>query len=133
VASTDDLTVAQRIEFDRLVGLEHSDWPDELNHWMQFMQYVPLLGVDVTERIAAWVQARWPTRKFIVTIKLPRNRSHDPQNKKSGACIVSSWCTDVTGEHHSYVLEAVNENDALDEARQAGHAHITRVEAIPKA
>jgi len=68
--------------------------------------------------------------RYLVTIKLPRNRDHDPRNKKSGPCPVSGYCTDVTGEHHSYLTVAPSEADAREEARARGFSHVTRIELV---
>lgn len=40
---------------------------------------------------------------YIVTVKLPRDKTHDPKNKKTGKCAISPMCTDVTGQHHSFL------------------------------
>jgi len=71
---------------------------------------------------------------YIVTIKLPRGHAgpHDPRNKQSGSCAVSAYCTDVTGEHHSLIVEADTTADAAGMARGAGYAHVTRVERATK-
>ncbi len=44
---------------------------------------------------------------WLVTVKLPRNRLHDPRNKKEGECPVNTdyACTDITGAHHSVIAE----------------------------
>lgn len=64
---------------------------------------------------------------WIVTIKLPKNPNHDPQNKVTGKCLLSDHCTDVTGEHHSGLIFAYSEA----EIRQLyGKYHITRMERI---
>jgi len=68
--------------------------------------------------------------KAIVTVKLPKNPDHDPKNKRIGICPVSSkLCTDVTGEHHSYIEEG---NDLVDIEKKAArkYGHVTRLEAI---
>lgn len=67
--------------------------------------------------------------QYIVTIKLPRNKAHDPRNKKSGPCRVSQYCTDVTGEHHSYVTEAESEHAARTRA-ELNFGHVTRIELV---
>ncbi len=65
---------------------------------------------------------------YIVTIKLPRKKGHDPHNKVTGPCPVNpaSECTDVTGEHHSALVEG---EEQLQELRDVG-LHITRVEKL---
>ena len=69
----------------------------------------------------------------IVTVKLPRDSSHDPRNKKSGKCPLfkeyagSFLCTDVTGSHHSYI----EHGDSLMEIRKNAEkkfGHVTRIE-----
>lgn len=60
---------------------------------------------------------------YIVTIKLPTDPQHDPKNKKTGACLLSKECTDVTGAHHSVLVP----EDQLETIRASG-MHITRVE-----
>lgn len=71
--------------------------------------------------------------RFIVTIRLPKNPDHNPHSKKTGICPASgAICTDVTGEHHSYLLFA----DDIDAAREGAINHlkpgarITRIEAV---
>jgi len=63
---------------------------------------------------------------YVVTVKLPRNPAHDPKNKQVGACVVSKHCTDVTGQHHSFIAET---DEDLELAR-ALFDHITRVERM---
>jgi len=63
--------------------------------------------------------------RYIVTIKLPKNKEHDPRNKKTGACPMSSECTDVTGQHHSGLVTF----EELEGMRSSG-VHITRVESV---
>jgi hypothetical protein len=66
---------------------------------------------------------------YIVTIKLPRNPAHDPRAKRGGECLASALCTDVTGEHHSVLVDAVDIADALAQIERARpRTHITRVE-----
>lgn len=64
---------------------------------------------------------------WIVTIKLPRNPQHDPKNKQRGTCIVSDICTDITGQHHSFLVLAENETQAIAKAGEH-FQHVTRVE-----
>ena len=62
---------------------------------------------------------------FIVTVKIERDLNHDPKNKQTGHCPISSLCTDVTGQHHSYIVQA----KSPDEIREKLKAdHITRIE-----
>lgn len=67
---------------------------------------------------------------YIVTIKLPKNPEHNPHDKKTGECAVSALCTDVTGEHHSLLVEATDDAVAAVVARRHGYQHVTRVEAL---
>jgi len=76
-------------------------------------------------------------KRYIVTVRLPRNPEHDPKNKKPGVCPLTPgvgryemlWisCTDVTGEHHSYIEEAESMAEAEAQAR-IKHHHVTRIE-----
>lgn len=71
--------------------------------------------------------------KFIVTVRLDRNKDHDPQNKRIGYCPISSKgevCTDVTGEHHSMLIEDIAPAHAAQKVRAMGYHHITRIEAV---
>ena len=66
-------------------------------------------------------------KQFIVTVKLPKNPEHDPHNKKTGTCKFSDLCTDVTGEHHSFLYEG----DSVEWVRRhwtSKGTHVTRVE-----
>ena len=67
--------------------------------------------------------------KAIVTVKLERNPKHNPHNKVIGDCPLyeNTKCSDVTGEHHSYLEEAEDENMIWVKARRR-YKHITRVE-----
>ena len=48
---------------------------------------------------------------WVVTVRsLTKNPDHDPQNKKAGRCHWSDHCTDVTGEHHSFVFYGTEDN-----------------------
>jgi len=71
--------------------------------------------------------------KAIVTVKLPRNLDHDPKNKKTGKCPLftqysgSFTCTDITGQHHSYI----EYGESLDDIRRKAKlkfGHVTRIE-----
>lgn len=66
-----------------------------------------------------------PTNLLIITVKLPRNPNHDPRNKQTGGCKYSRNCTDVTGEHHSFLGTQVD----VDSLKAEG-VHITRVESV---
>ena len=62
----------------------------------------------------------------LVTIKLPRNKNHDPHNKITAECPVSTDCTDSTGEHHTVIVYS----DAEVEGLRATFGHITRIEEV---
>lgn len=66
---------------------------------------------------------------FLVTVKLPRNPDHNPRAKVTAPCQLGSGleCTDVTGEHHTYLVEATSRNTAQQHAEQH-HGHVTRIE-----
>lgn len=66
---------------------------------------------------------------FLVTVKLPRNPAHDPNNKIAGAMCPAGGdtCTDMTGQHHTVAIMA---ESASQIQRKLGHSiHITRIEA----
>lgn len=77
--------------------------------------------------------------RAIVTVRLPRNSQHDPRNKKTGKCPLfrppftsfemqgTFTCTDVSGEHHSYI-EHGNDLDDIRKKAEAKFKHITRIE-----
>jgi hypothetical protein len=67
---------------------------------------------------------------FIVTVKLPKNPAHDPQNKVTGPCKYSPMCTDVTGEHHSYLEDSFPDEAAIREHLREQNVHVTRIEAV---
>lgn len=68
--------------------------------------------------------------KAIVTVKLQKNPQHDPFRKQVGVCPVSGLiCTDVTGEHHSYIEEGAYIDEIMAKAKQK-YRHVTRVEVI---
>jgi hypothetical protein len=66
---------------------------------------------------------------YIVTVKLPKNKEHDPKNKKTDVCPVSSdyaECTDATGEHHSFLAYGNSAEEVRDVFKS--YYHVTRVE-----
>lgn len=74
--------------------------------------------------------------KAIVTLRFPRNPDHDPKNKVIDYCPLSAGlaiCTDVYGEHHSYVESGENLEDLKKKAlkKYPNANHVTRIEAIP--
>lgn len=69
-------------------------------------------------------------KTFIVTIKLAKNPRHDPRNKLTGQCAVSDHCTDVTGEHHSYLTTGESLEAVRESAKDGGWTHVTRIEEV---
>jgi hypothetical protein len=73
--------------------------------------------------------------KAIATVKLPRNPKHNPSNKVKGECPlskqigVSIYCSDATGEHHSYIEEGKTIAEIEDKAKRK-FGHITRIEIL---
>jgi hypothetical protein len=73
--------------------------------------------------------------KAIVTVKLQRNPKHNPANKVEGECPlskqlgVSIYCSDVTGEHHSYIEEGKTIAEIEDKAKRK-FGHVTRIEIL---
>jgi hypothetical protein len=72
---------------------------------------------------------------FAVTVRmLGKNPSHDPRAKKTGPCPFSDMCTDVTGEHHTFLVLGTSATDVRDRLtrRAEGGAslgyRLTRVE-----
>lgn len=67
---------------------------------------------------------------WIVTVRaLRKHPDHDPKNKRTGRCEWSEYCTDVTGEHHSFLMNGTEERireriGAMNEWR------LTRLERI---
>lgn len=68
---------------------------------------------------------------FLVTVKLPKNSEHNPRDKKTGPCPVGGKpCTDVTGEHHTFLADIDGvDAEGVREIYQ-GLYRITRVEAV---
>jgi hypothetical protein len=73
---------------------------------------------------------------YLVTIKLPRNPAHNPRDKQIGTCPVrhgaepgdgGALCSDVTGEHHTYLYAASSPSAAITHG-QLLYGHVTRVE-----
>jgi len=68
---------------------------------------------------------------YIITVKLPSLKKHDPKFKLTGKCRAKkSQCTDITGEHHSFLHI---ENDYADPNHikrifEKSGFHVTRVE-----
>ena len=70
-------------------------------------------------------------KTFLVTVKLPKRDDHDPHNKKTGMCPAAprKLCSDMTGEHHTILLESESLDDAKRHWSLQGH-HVTRVEEV---
>ena len=70
--------------------------------------------------------------RFIVTVKDKKNPNHDPRNKVENKCRWSEWCTDSTGEHHSFLLEnfdGISDVEVWLDTVYPG-VHITRIELV---
>lgn len=72
----------------------------------------------------------------VITVKLDKNPAHDPRNKVTGICPLAhpslpAQCTDVTGEHHSYVMgtDGMTLNDIKLDLEAQG-IHVTRIEEV---
>ena len=72
--------------------------------------------------------------RFLVTVRLPRNPLHNPHQKQVGMCPVTGLiCTDITGEHHSLLVEAESFAAAkigLVDFEGRVITHITRIESV---
>jgi hypothetical protein len=67
--------------------------------------------------------------QYLVTVKLDRNPAHDPKHKKIGKCPVNEGkCTDVTGQHHTFLFESDRGVDYV--YLNWKDYHITRVEVV---
>jgi len=71
----------------------------------------------------------------IVTVRVKRDPYHYPKDKKVGICPLR-WseglvCTDVTGEHHSYI-ESGKHLGEIQKKAEARFGHVTRIEVIEK-
>lgn len=70
--------------------------------------------------------------RHIVTVKLPKNPDHDPTNKVKGECpIDGSYCTDVTGAHHSVLFTGGLSTEwvRVHFEKTLGF-HVTRIETV---
>ena len=67
----------------------------------------------------------------IITIRLKRNLNHNLKDKIKGKCpiINNNECSDVTGEHHSYI-ETGNSLKEIEIKAKNKYSHITRMEVI---
>jgi hypothetical protein len=66
-----------------------------------------------------------PDSTYLVTVKLPKNPAHNPRAKQTGQCPFSDECTDVTGEHHSFLTNA----EGVAQLRENG-PYLTRAELL---
>lgn len=66
-----------------------------------------------------------PSTTYLVTVKMPKNPAHNPHAKQAGPCPFSDECTDVTGEHHTFLTDA----EGVEQLRANG-SHITRTELL---
>jgi hypothetical protein len=62
----------------------------------------------------------------IVTVKLNMKQTNE---KQTGKCPVSDYCTDKNGGHHSY-LEKGNSIEEIEKKARIKYGHITRIEVI---
>ena len=75
---------------------------------------------------------------FIATLLFKKDPKHNPSDKKTGVCPVSTVCTDSTGAHHSILIHAEDCEEAKSIAVRVGKenfaphifVHITRVELV---
>lgn len=67
---------------------------------------------------------------YAVTVRLKKNPSHDPKNKKTGPCPVPPHliCDDVTGEHHTLLTEGISAE--FIRSLYSNEYHVTRVEEV---
>lgn len=70
---------------------------------------------------------------FLITVKVEKNPDHNPRDKKTGPCPVNGKpCTDVTGEHHTF-MDSLDDDLSPEDVReiyQGIYSHITRVEVV---
>jgi hypothetical protein len=69
--------------------------------------------------------------RYLVTVRLPKNPEHNPREKKAGPCPVNAKpCSDVTGEHHTFLVDEAGET--VEEIREVYSAwfRVTRVETV---
>jgi hypothetical protein len=69
-------------------------------------------------------------KQFLVTVKLPKNKNHDPRNKVTGPCPMDpeKVCTDMTGEHHTILWSGRNLEFAMEYWTKTEGYHVTRIE-----
>lgn len=91
--------------------------PDRLDS-----DHVPQAVRDFVEKYRPVVHAL-----YLVTVEVPCDPDHDPGSKQTGECPLSLRCTDATGRHHTVIVQAVDDDEALTLA-QGLDVHITRIE-----
>lgn len=68
---------------------------------------------------------------YLVTVKLPRNPDHDPNNKVTGVCpAFGTYCTDVTGAHHTVLVRNIGSAVAARIEYELMGFHVTRIEHV---
>ena len=69
--------------------------------------------------------------KAIVTVKIEESIYHNPHKKSIGICPVNRMvCTDITGAHHSMIIEGETLSKIREKTIKKGYKHITRIEVI---
>lgn len=68
---------------------------------------------------------------YLITVKLPKNPTHNPRKKIMGPCPVNGEpCSDVTGEHHTVLMRGTQGIEWVRD-KYARQYHVTRVESVP--
>jgi len=69
-------------------------------------------------------------KQFLITVKLPKNKMHNPANKQTGPCPMDpdKVCTDMTGEHHTVLWVGRNLEHAQTYWGKTEGYHVTRIE-----
>lgn len=70
---------------------------------------------------------------FIVTVKMATNPHHDPKNKVTGGCPLTSGqtlCTDNTGAHHSALVGVFDTSEEVRSHFVDMGYHVTRIESV---
>lgn len=67
---------------------------------------------------------------YLVTVKYPRRKDHDPTNKQTGFCPASrdAMCTDRTGAHHTMLIQFDGSIEHLRREVESFGRHVTRIE-----
>lgn len=72
-------------------------------------------------------------RLYLITVKLPRNTSHDPHKKVTGPCpVTGELCTDVTGQHHTVLYHSDWDIHRVRAQAKKLYDHVTRIEIVPQ-